>query len=157
MKITRGRFQQIIKEEIELFLKEEQQQVQDEVELSESELEEMLSSELEEGGVETAMHKGKKYSASAATMKAIRGGGDSPGKVSPGEFKAATQQAKGWAKDPEAVAGAARIVAKKKAGRKTLGEKDGAKLSDEKLSKLLSQEDAIFTQEVPHKVIPPKK
>lgn len=161
MKITRGRFQQILKEEVEAFLKQEAKEKMEEVELSESELEEMLDfEESKDARIQKATHKGKTYSASASTMKAITGGPDSPGKVSPGEFKAAAKQASSWAKDPEAVAGAARIVAKKKAGRKTLGEEDmdeAGKLSDKKLNKLLSQEDAIFTQEVPHKLIAPKK
>lgn len=79
MKITRGRFQQILKEEVESFLKQEAKK-EEEVELSESELEELLF----------------------------------------------TQE-------------------------------ESASLSDEKLNKLLSQEDAVFAQQPPHKLIPPKK
>lgn len=128
MKITKSRLLQIIREEVELHEKYMEENI---VELDEESLEELskqdgkkaiedevksdeASGNIEE--VEQVKHKGKTYKASDATMKAIRGGAGGPGKVTPAEFKKAAQQAKSWADDPEAVAAAGRIIAKKKAG-----------------------------------------
>jgi EF hand len=138
MKITKSRLLEIIREEVELHEKNVEENVlelDEEVmvkladenqdgEISKSEFKKVVNQDQEEQGlaeidleeVEKVKHKGQEYKASAATMKAIRGGGGGAGKVTPAEFKKAVQQAKSWADDPEAVAAAGRIVAKKKAG-----------------------------------------
>jgi hypothetical protein len=127
MKITKARLLQIIREEVELHEKYVEENV---IELDEEAIEELskqagkkaiedeIDTDKETGSlkeVEKVKHKGKEYKASASTMKAIRGGAGGPGKVTTSEFEKAVKQAS-WADDPEAVAAAGRIVAKKKAG-----------------------------------------
>lgn len=128
MKITKARLLQIIREEVELHEKYVEENV---LELDEEAIEELskeagekaiedeIDADKESGSleeVEKVKHKGQEYKASASTMKAIRGGAGGAGKVTPAEFKKAVKQASSWADDPEAVAAAGRIVAKKKAG-----------------------------------------
>jgi hypothetical protein len=144
MKITKSRLLEIIKEEVALYTKSKQQSLyefnvvdlmemlneepadkDDDGQISKKEFQKIVDSEEERAGleeVEQVKHKGKTYKASASTMKAIRGGGGGPGKVTPAEFKKAVDQAKSWADDPEAVAAAGRLIAKKKAG--TMEESD---------------------------------
>lgn len=147
MKITKSRLLEIIKEEVEIYNRSKQEEgyefnvtdlmeMLDEEEVSKKEFDQEVASdqqqhaELEEA--EQVKHKGKTYKASASTMKAIRGGGGGPGKVTPAEFKKAVQQAKSWADDPEAVAAAGRIVAKKKAGTMEEADVEEDKLLDKK-------------------------
>lgn len=142
MKITKARLLQIIREEVELHQEklEENTFVFEEEDLQAAITDKPLPTD-EEGDIsnknakdvlddasqgkmeeiEKVKHKGKIYKATSATMKAIRGGGSGPGKVTPAEFEKAVKQAS-WADNPEAVAAAGRIVAKKKAG--TMEESD---------------------------------
>jgi hypothetical protein len=151
MKITKSRLLQIIREEVEFHQKNLQEnffELDEETleELSKEEGEEAIDQEIQtdrEAGnleeVEKVKHKGKEYKASAATMKAIRGGAGGAGKVTPAEFKKAAQQAKSWADDPEAVAAAGRIVAKKKAGTMEETDVEEDKLFDPKTKKPINK------------------
>lgn len=140
MKITKSRLLEIIREEVELHEKrleentfELEEMELDEEEVSKKEFDAAIKQDQEKevgniDEVEKVKHKGKTYKASDATMKAIRGGAGGPGKVTPAEFKKAADQAKNWADNPDAVAAAGRIIAKKKAG--TMDESD---VGEEKL------------------------
>jgi hypothetical protein len=128
MKIAKARLLQIIREEVELhekYVEENVLELDEEAiqelskEAGEKAIEDEIDADKESGSleeVEKVKHKGQEYKASASTMKAIRGGAGGAGKVTPAEFKKAVKQASSWADDPEAVAAAGRIVAKKKAG-----------------------------------------
>jgi len=152
MKITKARLIQIIREEVEQHKKALEEETFD---ISEEELEELSKAEGEKviddeirsdkevgnlGEVEKVKHKGKEYKASASTMKAIRGGGGGAGKVTPAEFKKAVKQASSWADDPEAVAAAGRIVAKKKAGTMEESDVEEDKLFDPKTKKPVNKQ-----------------